>query len=90
MVFRRLQRIAARPGTKTYGRLSVMVQHLCHAKALFDIDGKSFVPPPKVTATAIHIQPRVEPLAQGTISDCLGASALSAVKRASPYRFVSA
>jgi ribosomal RNA small subunit methyltransferase A len=56
-------RIAARPQTKEYGRLSVMVQNLCNARCLFDIDGAAFVPPPKVKATVVLIEPRIEPIA---------------------------
>ena len=47
------QRIVAAPGTKEFGRLSVMVQQLCSARTSFTIRGKSFVPPPDVhVATA--------------------------------------
>lgn len=55
-------RITARPHTKEYGRLSVMVQNSCNARCLFDIDGAAFVPPPKVKATVVLIEPRIEPV----------------------------
>lgn len=54
-------RICAKPHTKEYGRLSVMVQNTCDARCLFDIDGAAFVPPPKVKATVVLIEPRVNP-----------------------------
>jgi dimethyladenosine transferase 1 len=54
-------RITARPKTKEYGRLSVMVQNSCDARCLFDIDGAAFVPPPKVKATVVLIEPRIKP-----------------------------
>lgn len=54
-------RITARPHNKEYGRLSVMVQNSCKAKCLFDIDGAAFVPPPKVKATVVLIEPLIEP-----------------------------
>lgn len=53
-------RITAKPRTKEYGRLSIMVQNLCNARCLFDIDGAAFVPPPKVKATVVLIEPRIE------------------------------
>jgi 16S rRNA (adenine1518-N6/adenine1519-N6)-dimethyltransferase len=57
------ERIVAPPGTKAYGRLSVIVQWLCEARALFDIAPSAFTPPPKVTSTVIQLTPRAAPLA---------------------------
>ena len=57
------QRIAAQPGGKAYGRLSVMVQWRCRARALFDLPPRAFTPAPKVTSTVIGLEPRTEPLA---------------------------
>jgi 16S rRNA (adenine1518-N6/adenine1519-N6)-dimethyltransferase len=56
-------RLTARPGTKEYGRLSVMLQWRAEATKLFDIGPKAFVPPPKVTSTLVRIVPRAAPLA---------------------------
>lgn len=55
-------RISAKVGQKEYSRLSVMVQHQCHARCLFDLDGSVFVPPPKVKATVVYIEPLVNPI----------------------------
>lgn len=55
-------RITAKKGQKEYSRLSVMVQHQCNAKCLFDLDGSTFVPPPKVKATVVYIEPLVKPV----------------------------
>ncbi len=51
-------RIAAAPGTKAYGRLSVVSQWLCVVKRAFDIPPSAFVPPPKVTSSVVHFAPR--------------------------------
>ena len=57
------QRIVAQPGTKAYGRLSVMVQWLCIAKASFELPARAFVPAPKVNSTVLTLQSRSAPLA---------------------------
>ncbi len=57
------ERLAARPGSKNYGRLSVAAQWRCTVRMLFDIGPKAFVPPPKVTSTLVELQPRSQPLA---------------------------
>ena len=56
-------RLMARPRSKDYGRLSVLVQWLAEVTALFDVKPSAFVPPPKVTSTVVRIVPRVAPLA---------------------------
>ncbi len=57
------QRIAAPPGSRTYGRLSVISQWLCTARLLFDVSPQAFVPAPKVTSTVVQLTPRPAPLA---------------------------
>lgn len=52
-------RILAAPGSKTYGRISVMVQWLCMTKRLFDLPPSAFTPPPKVKSTVVQFIPRV-------------------------------
>jgi len=54
-------RIVAQPGSKEYNRLSVMVQHCCDAKLLFDLGAKNFVPQPEVDAGVVYIEPKVKP-----------------------------
>jgi 16S rRNA (adenine1518-N6/adenine1519-N6)-dimethyltransferase len=56
-------RIVAPPGSRTYGRLSVLVQWLCEAQPLFHLPAKAFVPPPKVASSLIQLTPRATPLA---------------------------
>jgi 16S rRNA (adenine1518-N6/adenine1519-N6)-dimethyltransferase len=56
------ERIVAAPGSKTYGRLSVLVQWRCEARIVFDVNAAAFVPPPKVTSSIVRIVPRAAPL----------------------------
>ncbi len=51
------QRIAANPGSKTYGRLSVMVQYHCQVELLFDVPPSAFSPPPKVQSSMVKLMP---------------------------------
>jgi 16S rRNA (adenine1518-N6/adenine1519-N6)-dimethyltransferase len=57
------ERIVAKPGSKTYGRLSVLAGWRTEAKLLFDIAPSAFVPPPKVTSSVVQLVPRTTPLA---------------------------
>jgi 16S rRNA (adenine1518-N6/adenine1519-N6)-dimethyltransferase len=57
------ERIVAPPGSKTYGRLSVLAGWRSEAKILFDIAPSAFVPPPKVTSSLVRLVPRPAPLA---------------------------
>ena len=56
------ERIVAAPGSKTYGRLSVLVQWRCTARILFDVNASAFVPPPKVTSSLVRLTPLAAPL----------------------------
>ena len=55
-------RIVAAPGSKTYGRLSVLVQWRCEARIMFEVHASAFVPPPKVTSAVVRLLPRAAPL----------------------------
>lgn len=57
------ERLTARPGSKTYGRLSVITQWLCEVSLEFNIDPKAFTPPPKVISSVVTLTPRPKPLA---------------------------
>jgi 16S rRNA (adenine1518-N6/adenine1519-N6)-dimethyltransferase len=59
-----VNRLAAAPRSKDYGRLSVMSQWLCTVEPLFDVNPKAFTPPPKVVSTVVRLTPRREPLAE--------------------------
>jgi 16S rRNA (adenine1518-N6/adenine1519-N6)-dimethyltransferase len=62
------QRIVATPGSKSYGRLSVLAGWRTEAKLLFDVARSAFVPPPKVTSSVVRLTPRPEPLACDSIA----------------------
>ena len=57
------ERITAAPGSKSYGRLSVLAGWRSEARMLFDIAPSAFVPAPKVTSTLVEFVPRAAPLA---------------------------
>ena len=56
-------RLAAKPRSPAYGRLSVLVQWAAQVTTLFDVAPRAFVPAPKVTSTLVRIEPRPMPLA---------------------------
>ena len=56
------ERIVASPGSKTYGRLSVLAAWRTENRMLFDIAPSAFVPPPKVTSSVVELTPRAAPL----------------------------
>jgi 16S rRNA (adenine1518-N6/adenine1519-N6)-dimethyltransferase len=56
------ERIVAAPGSKSYGRLSVLAGWRCEARILFDVAPAAFVPPPKVTSSVVRLTPRPKPL----------------------------
>lgn len=53
-----VERLAASPGCKAYGRLSVMVQYCCEVQPLFDVPPTAFQPAPKVLSTVVRLLPR--------------------------------
>jgi len=53
-----VDRIVAAPGTKIYGRLSVMTQVYFTVKKLFDISPNVFIPKPKVDSAYIRLIPK--------------------------------
>ncbi len=55
-------RLAADPGSKVYGALSVGVQAVAAAEQLFDVPAGAFRPPPKVGSAAVRIVPLDNPL----------------------------
>ena len=57
-------RLAASPGSKAYGRLSVAAQWRCEVKPLFTLPPRAFTPAPKVASTVVRLIPRAQPLAE--------------------------
>ena len=50
-------RLAAAPGSKAYGRLTVMVQAFTRVETCFDLPAEAFRPRPKVDSTLIRLTP---------------------------------
>jgi len=55
------ERLAAPPGGKTYGALSVGVQAVCQVEQLFVVRAGAFRPPPKVDSAVVRLTPRADP-----------------------------
>ncbi len=53
-----VDRMAAGPGSKVYGRLSVMLQAYCTVTPLFVVPPGAFRPPPKVDSAVVRMVPR--------------------------------
>ena len=56
-----VERMAAGPGGKEYGRLSVMLQWRYRIESLFDVPPESFDPPPRVDSAIVRMRPRTAP-----------------------------
>ena len=52
-----VDRLAATPGSRQYGRLSVMVQYRCSVTRLFTIGPGAFQPPPRVESAFVRLEP---------------------------------
>jgi len=52
------QRIVAVPGSKSYGRLSILTQWRASARIVMEIPPQAFTPPPKVNSAVVHIEKR--------------------------------
>ena len=52
------ERLSANPGSKDWGRLSVVTQYHCQVEPLFDVDPWAFAPPPKVYSQVVRLTPR--------------------------------
>lgn len=55
------ERIVARPGSKAYGRLSLLAQWRSTPRIAFEIPARAFTPPPKVTSAVVHLERLPEP-----------------------------
>ena len=53
-----VERMAAAPGSKVYGRLSVMLQLVCRVEPLLQVPAGAFRPPPKVESAVVRLTPR--------------------------------
>jgi 16S rRNA (adenine1518-N6/adenine1519-N6)-dimethyltransferase len=55
------ERLAARPGGKTYGSVSILTQLYCDVRIAFSVPPGAFRPPPKVESGVVHLVVRPEP-----------------------------
>lgn len=55
------ERIVAQPGSKAYGRLSILAQWRCDAKIVMRLPPEAFTPPPKIHSAVVHITALDEP-----------------------------
>jgi 16S rRNA (adenine1518-N6/adenine1519-N6)-dimethyltransferase len=58
-----VERMVAEPGSKTYGRLSVMLQWRYHMELMFVVPPTAFDPPPRVDSAIVRMIPIAQPLA---------------------------
>ena len=58
-----VDRIAAQPASKDYGRLTVMLQWRYEIEPLLDVAPNAFDPPPRVDSTVLRLVPRAAPAA---------------------------
>ncbi|MDX2193116.1 MAG: 16S rRNA (adenine(1518)-N(6)/adenine(1519)-N(6))-dimethyltransferase RsmA [Gemmatimonadales bacterium] len=59
------ERVAAAPGSETYGALSAGIQAQARVERLFTVKAGAFVPPPKVDSAVLRLVPRPDPLVSG-------------------------
>jgi len=57
-----VDRMAAAPGCKDYGRLSVMLQWRYQIESILDVPPESFDPPPRVDSAIVRMLPYAEPV----------------------------
>lgn len=55
-------RIVAEEDDDHYGRLGVLCGWRTHARMAFDVPPQAFTPPPKVTSSVVHLEPRENPI----------------------------
>ena len=65
-----VDRMAAAPGGKDYGRLSVMLQWRYHIEAVLEVPPEAFEPPPRVDSAVVRMLPL--PALKGVDADLLG------------------
>lgn len=75
-----VERMVAEPGSKAYGRLSVMLQWRYHMELLFIVPPDAFDPPPKVDSAIVRMIPKAEVL------DCAQADLEAVVTKAFSQR----
>jgi 16S rRNA (adenine1518-N6/adenine1519-N6)-dimethyltransferase len=67
-----VDRLAAHPGNRDYGRLSLMVQAVADVESLFVVPPTAFNPPPKVDSAIVRLVPRAHPLVPDDLKPLFG------------------
>ena len=57
-----VDRLCAQPGTKSWGRLGIMMQYLCDIEKIIDVPPHSFTPAPKVNSAFVRLSPKAKTL----------------------------
>ncbi|ATZ10583.1 16S rRNA (adenine(1518)-N(6)/adenine(1519)-N(6))-dimethyltransferase RsmA [Erwinia amylovora] len=57
-----VNRLVAGPGSKAYGRLTVMAQYYCQVIPVLEVPPESFTPAPKVDSAVVRLMPYAQPL----------------------------
>ena len=66
-----VDRMAASPGEKAWGRLGIMVQYFCDVEKQFNVPPGAFYPPPKVESAIVRLTPREDTSIQALDSKIL-------------------
>ena len=66
-----VERMCAPPGSKAYGKLSVMLQWQCHVKGLFAVPSTAFKPAPRVESATVCIVPKTLSVTDQALSPTL-------------------
>jgi 16S rRNA (adenine1518-N6/adenine1519-N6)-dimethyltransferase len=65
-----VDRLAAHPGCKAFGRLSVIIQYHCEVEKLFSVPPTAFYPAPKVDSAMVRLVPhRISPYPAVALTD---------------------
>ncbi len=65
-----VDRMASGPGSKAYGRLSVMTQFRYSVTPLFEVRGESFIPAPRVCSSVVRLEPlQTPPFEVGSVNN---------------------
>ncbi|HEY5048068.1 MAG TPA: rRNA adenine dimethyltransferase family protein, partial [Rhizomicrobium sp.] len=62
-------RIVSPPGSRDYGRLSVLTQWRATPRLLFEVDPRAFTPAPKVKSAVVRLEPLAVPVAPAELGD---------------------
>ena len=55
-----VDRMVSEPGSRTYGRLGVMVQLDCDVERIIQVGRGAFTPAPRVDSTVVRLRPRAK------------------------------